>query len=182
MDRRLKCTFDENLRDVPCDPIGLQQYTDELSSSLSSAIELKKRVSILGEIGVHLRILGDLDGAEKRLLEALEIIKDNQLGIDQEIQQKIRLAHILQWKKDFDQSNLLFDEVLFICRFNKTARDYLDFALQHAGKNFFDQGKYKEALLFFEEAMDLRKHRQAPGDQIESTSLAIKRTKVLLGG
>lgn len=181
MDRRLEFIFDENLRDVPCDPNGLREYTNELGSSLLSTIEPKKRARILGEIGVHLRCLGDLDSAEGRLLESLKIIKDNHLGVKQEVQQKIRLAHTLQWKKDFNQSNLLFDEVLTLCRSCKEAGDYLDFALQHAGKNFFDQGEYRKALGYFSEAMVLRNSRQAPSDQIESTALAINRTKVLLG-
>jgi hypothetical protein len=38
----------------------------------------------------------------------------------------------------------------------------------------------KEALTFFEEAMTLRLKRQAPQDQIESTLLAVERTKSLL--
>jgi tetratricopeptide (TPR) repeat protein len=181
MDKRLEKTFDNSLRDIPDDPKGLKQVTEELAQSLLTTTDPKKRVSILGEVGVHLRSLGNLESAESYLLEALEIVKKNQLGIQFEIQQKIRLAHVLQWKLDFKSSDALFSEIIAVCRSNNDAVVYLDFALQHAGKNFFDQRRLKEALIFFEEAIELRLKRKAPQDQIDSTSMAIQRTKILLG-
>lgn len=177
MDKRLERTFNENLRDIPCDPTGLMQYTDELKKSLLTTTDPKKRVSLLGEIGVHLRSAGELDLAAKNILEALKIITENQLGIKWEIQQKIRLAHVVQWQKNFKESNILFDEIISTCRSNPDAGDYLDFGLQHAGKNFFDQSRFKEALILFEQALELRIAREAPKDQINSTSFAIERTK-----
>lgn len=180
MDKRLEKTFDENLREIPSDPKGLRQVIEELAQSLLITIDPKKRVSILGEMGVHLRSLDDLEEAERSLLEALEIIKHHQLGIQREIQQKIRLAHVLQWKRNFKGSDALFGEIIEVCRSNSDAAIYLDFALQHAGKNFFDQHRFKEALFLFEETLALRLKRQAPQDQINSTSLAIERTKAHL--
>lgn len=182
MDKRLEKKFDdESLREVPSDPKGLRQYTDELVQSLASVTDPKKQVSILGELGVHLRSLEDLDRAQEVLLEALNIIKDHQLGIKREIQQKIRLGHVLQWKKSFTESDALFDEVVSACRTSGDLGEYIAFALQHAGKNFFDQGRFAEALSYFEEAMTIRLTQKAPQDQIDSTLLAIERTKALLG-
>ena len=135
---------------------------------------------LLGELGVHLRTLGSLQEAEQVLREALQITEGHKLGLKWEMQQKIRLAHVLQWKREFMASDTLFNEVIAVCRSNSDVDMYLDFALQHAGKNFFDQNRLSEALAFFQEAMSIRMKRQAPQDQIESTALAIKRTKSLL--
>lgn len=180
MDKRLEKYFDENLRDNPHDPEGLRLYSFELEQSLKLTTDPLKRIRLLGELGVHLRTLGELDRAEKSLRDALKIIQENSLGIKWEVQQKIRLAHVLQWKRSFNASDSLFSEVISTCRDNVDAALYLDFALQHAGKNFFDQNRLNEALAYFEEAMSIRLKRQAPQDQIESTDLAIKRTKFLL--
>ncbi|MFS4458010.1 hypothetical protein [Bdellovibrio sp. HCB2-146] len=180
MDKRLEKYFDENLRDNPKDPEGLRNFSIELEQSLKLTTDPLQRIRFLGELGVHLRTLGDLDRAEQCLRDALKIIQENNLGIKWEIQQKIRLAHVLQWKRSFNESDSLFSEIINTCRSNVDATIYLDFALQHAGKNFFDQNRLREALAFFEETMSLRLKRKAPQDQIESTDLAIKRTKSLL--
>ena len=177
MDKRLEKYFDENLRDIPKDPEGLREYTNELKRSLSDTDSPLQRVRLLGELGVHRRTLGDLQEAESILKEALQIIQENKLGIKWEIQQKIRLAHVLQWLRDFKRSDALFSEIIGVCRTHNDAAVYLDFALQHAGKNFFDQHKLDEALILFEETMSLRLKRKAPQDQIESTAIAIETTK-----
>lgn len=181
MDKRLEKYFDTNLRDVSKDPEGLRDYTVELEQFIKFATETQQRIRLLGELGVHLRTLGELDRAEHSLRNALQIIQEHGLSIKWEIQQKIRLAHVLQWQRVFKQSNNLFGEIINTCRSNADASEYLDFALQHAAKNFFDQSRLKEALVFFEEALALRLKKQAPQDQIESTLLAIERTKSLLG-
>lgn len=166
--------FDENLRDVPVDPDGLRLYVSKLQTSLDSTLDVRKRVSLLGEIGVYLRSLNELDKSQSVLEIALEEVNQHHLGIRVEVQQKIRLAHTLQWKKDFKKSTALFDEILNICRSNPDAEFYLDFALQHAGKNYFDQNLYQAAKVAFLEALHLRKQRKAPQDQLESTELALK--------
>ncbi|WP_168196673.1 tetratricopeptide repeat protein [Bdellovibrio sp. ZAP7] len=180
MDKRLEVKEDENLRSVPVDPIGLRKYVIDLLGSLATASSHAKRVSILGEAGVHLRCLGDLSEAEQVLREALRIVEEEQLGLRKEVQQKIRLAHVLQYKKQFKYSDKLFKEVIEVCRVNDKANGLLHFALQHAGKNLFDQNRFTEALALFEEAMELRLKQEAPEDQIKSTAQAIARTKSLL--
>ncbi|UYL09766.1 tetratricopeptide repeat protein [Bdellovibrio sp. SKB1291214] len=181
MDKRLEMIEDENLRSVPVDPVGLRKYIIELLGSLTTVKKNhNKRVSILGEAGVHLRCLGDLKEAEQVLREALRIVNEEQLGLRREVQQKIRLAHVLQYQGQFKRSNALFEEVISVCRTNDEASELLDFALQHAGKNLFDQNRFTEALPLFEEAMKVRMKRNAPEDQIKSTAKAIARTKALL--
>lgn len=180
MDKRLETYFDENLRDLPRDPEGLKSYTVELEESLKLLSDPLKRASLLGQLGVHLRTLGHLDQAEFKLKEALRLVESNDLGIQREVVQKIRLAHVLQWKKYFRASDELFKEIINVCRSNKDAEGYLDFALQHAGKNLYDQNRLGEALVLFQEALQIRIKKSSPQDQIESTQLAIQRTKALL--
>lgn len=180
MDKRLEIYFDENLRDVAVDPAGLRGYVQELQQSLLTVSDQLQRVRIQGEMGVYLRILGDLGRAEDFLREALQIVQNNNMGIRLEVQQKIRLAHVYQWQKNFEKSNQLFAEVIGLCRTRDEAQFYLDFALQHAGKNHFEQRDFSKALSCFQEALDLRINKKAPQEQIESTQLALQRTKQLI--
>lgn len=179
MDRRLEKDFDLNLREVPRDPLGLREYVDDLQKSLLITSDIKTRVIISGELGVHLRTLGDLNAAERILVKALEDIQTYQLDIIFEVQQKIRLGQVYQWQRRFELSNSLFDEVIVICRSGKACK-YLDFALQHAGKNLFDQNRLEEAQSFFEEALSLRIKRDAVADQVESSAFAIQRVRQIL--
>lgn len=180
MDKRREYYFDDNLRDIPKDPEGLKALTIELEESLKEITDPRAKVRILGPLGVHLRTLQLLDQAQEKLLEALRLIQNHNLGTQWEVIQKIRLGHVLQWKKDFNASDVLFNEVLKTCRENKEAGEYLDFALQHAAKNLFDQAKYQEALALFKEALVLRKNKNSPADQLESTLHAIQITKTRL--
>lgn len=172
-----KFSIDENLRDQPEDPDRLQQHVMEMIHSLESIQEPEKRVDVLGEIGVFLRTLGELDEAEFYLLEALEIIGELQLGIKIEVQQMIRLSHVLQWQKEFEESTAAFEHIVEVCRQDEEAHEYLDLALQHAGANLFDQEKYFEALGHFYEALEIRKAKGASQDQIESTEISIRVTQ-----
>lgn len=180
MDKRLEMKEDENLKSIPVDPVGLRKYVIELLSKLSSVKQHARRARILGEAGVHLRCLGDLKEAEQVLREALRIVNEEQLGLRREIQQKIRLAHVLQYQKQFKASDKLFNEIMDACRVNEECVELLDVALHLAGKNLFDQNRFNEALPLFEEALELRLKREASEDQIKSTRQAIARTKVLL--
>ena len=148
MDKRLNTFTDGNLRDISCDPEGLRAHIGELKSLLPTS-DIEQDVSILGRIGVFQRRLEELDKAEETLTKVLNIIRANQLNLKWEIQQKIRLAHVLQWKRNFSQSNKMLEDIISVCRSNDDVKCYLDFALQHAGKNLFDQKKYQEALIFF---------------------------------
>lgn len=169
--------FDENLRDIPTHPEQLKKYVEKLNLDIKSKDSPKDQVRIMGEMGVYLRQLMQLDEAEQILSKALELIETHCLGLKFETQQKIRLAHVYQWNKKFIDSNRLFSEVVQSCRNNPELSGYLAFALQHAGKNLFDQGKFADALSCFEEALQIRVQNNVPKDQIESTQLAIQVTK-----
>lgn len=170
--------YDEKtLREIPKNPSHLRAYIAKLDESLSGITDNAVRVSILGEMGTHLRSLGEMEQAEQKLEEALSLVFTHKLGVRKEIQQKIRLAHVLQWKGQFERSNVLFDEILSTCESDAEAEFYLPFALQHAGKNFFDQERYDEALALFERALTLRRQNGAPADQVESSEKALAETQ-----
>lgn len=98
---QMKCTpefqWDENLRDIPVNPTALEELVGHLKKNLEVEKDPVVTAKMLGEIGTYLRTLGRLDEAEKNLLQSLEIIKIQKLGMRKEIQQKIRLANVLQW-------------------------------------------------------------------------------------
>jgi tetratricopeptide (TPR) repeat protein len=166
----------QTLRDFAKDPVELKNYLEDLELRYDPSAGPMNQVSILGETGVYLRIQGELAKAQEKLLKAVEIVKAHNLGIRIEIQQKIRLAHVYQWKNDFEASNALFGKILAICQDSEEAREYQDFALQHAGKNFFDQERFVEAQICFEKAWELRKEKKAPKDLIQSSHEALLET------
>lgn len=168
-------TYDLNLHEVPGDFAHVDRYIEFLINKTPKSIE--DQVKILGEMGFFYRIQQLLDESEAVLTNAISLIEDHNLGIHLLIQQKIRLANTLQWKKDFNKSNLMFDELIKTCEANNKARVYLDFVYQHSGKNYFDQGKYELALENFDNALKLRKRKQSPVDQLESTIQAIQIVK-----
>jgi 2-polyprenyl-3-methyl-5-hydroxy-6-metoxy-1,4-benzoquinol methylase len=172
-----RMVVDENLRFVASDPTEVLNYIEFLKSELNGLTDFSSRVSHLGEIGVYLRVVDQFEEAEKYLVEALQLINSNELGILKEVQQKIRLAHVWQDKKEFVKSDALFNELIQTCRENKEAHHYLDFALQHTGKSSFDQGYYHSALSYFSEALEIRLRKNSPNDQIESTQKAIQVTQ-----
>ena len=169
--------FDKNLRDIPLHPENLKTHIKDLKEQFKQQNNPEDQVRILGEIGVYFRQLNELNKAEEVLSHTLQLILQHNLGLNLEIQQKIRVAHVYQWKKEFAKSTQLFSEVIKSCRVNSELHSYLAFALQHAGKNLFDQGDFQKALLHFEEALSIRVYKKAPEEQIKSTILAINVTK-----
>mgnify|MGYP001544167112 CR=1 FL=1 len=171
--------INKELRAVPQNKEEFYLLIAKLQSSLPQSTGLD-RVNILGELAVYLRIDGQLEKAEKLLREALVLIKEHDLGIGKAIQQKIRLGHVLQFKKDFKASNALFQEIFATIEKNNSLAHYEAFAWQHWGKNLFDQERYDEALIAFEKTLEIRTRKDAPKDQLQSTKIAIKRTKELM--
>lgn len=169
--------FDERLREIPESQAAFDTYLAYLQKQLTIETRPAEKAALLGELGVQLRCANRLDEAEARLREALKIITTDRLGVRRQVQQNLRLANVLQWQGKFDESTALFEETLATCKGIAEAMPYLDFALHHSGKNLFDQAKYADALGRFEEALVIRKRREAPADQIQSTEQAISETK-----
>lgn len=174
-------TLDEELHEVATNPVELREHVRHLEASLVDTMFPAVKVALLGELGVWYRILADLEKAEMFLREALRLVSEHGLDARFGIQQRIRLGTVLQWQRRFNQSNLLFSELLEECSGLPDGELYLAFALQHAGKNFFDQARYQDALDCFESAHEIRLALKAPADQIESTEFALTRTRARLG-
>lgn len=85
--------FDDNLREVPSNPEALRAHVDSLKALLKS---------------------------ESGPAERVRIITHANLGIRFTVQNKIRLAHVLQWGRKFDKSNELFESLMN--RFEEWAR------------------------------------------------------------
>lgn len=177
--KRPEFYLDENLRFRPGDLAHLNEYIQYQHEQLKALHDPKELVRVMGELGVNLRSADRFEEAESYLKKALEIVKEKNLGAAFEVQQKIRLAHVFQEQKRFSESNQLFQECLDLC-LAENLDHYYPFALQHQGKNMFDQKRYAEALKYFEEALSLRRRGNVPQDQIESSLRAIERTKELL--
>jgi len=162
--------------DYPKNPEVIKLKINELLEE-SATSDIKKSISLLGMIGVYQRSLMMLDEAEKTLRKVLDVISENQLSIAFYAQNKIRIAHVYQWQKKFEMSNLIFEEIIDLCLKNEEASQYLHFAYQHHGKNLFDQERYQEAFELFERALKIRIQSNVPLDQLQSTYDAIEVVK-----
>ncbi len=159
--------FDDDLRETLVDVSYTREYLCYLEERMHATEDRSSKAELMGEYGVWLRCLGELEKAREVLSRALELA--SQEGVGCKVRQSIRLAHVLQWQKGYGESERLFREVIETCE--------RDFAWQHFGKMLFDQKLYAQALDAFEKALALRNERNAPTDQIHSTELSIARVK-----
>lgn len=166
--------------DYPDNPEIVRNKIKELIKESENCSDIKKYVSLQGMVGVHQRTLMLLSEAENTLKDVLEIISKENLSIALYAQNKIRMAHVYQWQKKFDKSDLAFEEIIDLCSSNEEASRYLHFAFQHHGRNLFDQKKYREAFEKFECALKIRNEINAPEDQLQSTRDAIEVVKNFL--
>lgn len=172
--------IDDDLRFIPKDPEYLKNYIGSLSVELENINEPGERAKVLAEMGTFSKNINQLKDAEKYLREALSLVQENKLGIRSEIVYKIRLAHVIQYGRNFQKSDEMFFEIMEVCQKNEIAKDLLDFAWQHSGKNLFDQKKYSKALECFEKALEIRVSKKAAQDLIESSQVAVRRVRELL--
>ena len=166
--------FDENLHEVPNAPDDMKAAIAFLQDQLDQT-EATEKLTILGLIGSYSRILKEFETARGALNTAIALSQT--LGSAQsELANQIRLAHVEQWHRNFENSDRTFAQIVDRCQNFPELSHYLDFAYQHAGKNFFDQSRYFEAYQLFEKALKLR---QLKGDSalIESTQLALDATR-----
>ncbi len=119
-----------------------------------------------------LRALGRLDEAEREGREAYD--RARREGTPrQQVAALIRLAHVMQYRRDFATADAMFTQALAQAR-QLGDPLLLAFAHQHAGRNLLEQGRYAEAVEAFEAALLLRQAHGAPADQLESTRGALE--------
>ncbi len=170
-DLNLKYHYDESLYEV-LDSVNdfkvgialLQEKLSALESASTSAASEKnteQSIEILATLGSYQRMLGLLKDAEASQLLALECIQKitdkNNLRF---IAARLRLAQVYQFQKNFAKSNALFTECLKAAKESaKESKDQkiFSFALQHQGKNLFDQGLFARALAAFYRALEIRR-------------------------
>lgn len=167
--------FDQDLHEHFEHPVDAEKAIEELLANLPlGGVE---RAKSLGKIGACLRILGKLHEAETHLLKAIWLLKGNSAPLTLILTEEIRLAHVYQWQKNFSKSNEMFEKILQKCSTNEELVDLLDFVLQHAGKNYFDQNRYQDALAAFEKALEIRLSRSSSPELIESSRKAVEVTR-----
>ena len=172
--------IDENLRDVANNPDEMTQAFHHLFAVYrDEEHEPRNKIELLGRIGSYARIVGLLEIAHETLTQA--ITQSHAMGDELLILiNEARLAHVYQWKRDFEMSNKFFEELLERVKNSESFGKHKDFIYQHAAKNLFDQERYSQALELFERAHDIR---VAKGDKelLESTALGIAATKKRIG-
>ncbi len=176
-------SFGDDLREVPEDSHQMKKGLDWLQDKL---VELgpednKKAAVILSHIGGYARIMGDLELSEKCYLDAIKVFEELKMS-EQVFASKLRLAVTYQHKGNTSKSSEIYTKAIKVIKGSKSqsVRGYLDFALQHYGKQKFEQKLYQEALNLFMEAYELRIIK---GDLelLSSTELAISKTREKLG-
>lgn len=171
----LNYKYGADLREIPEDPVSMQAYLDLLLTELKKLTAEQPRLSVkfLGEIGSYARLLGKTEAAQQALDKSLSLIDQHDMGLRLWGVHSIRYGEVMRAKRDELAAETAFHSVLEMSRRHLEIRDLEDFALQHLGKLRFSQKKFKEAEIFFREALELRKKKAVP-ELIQSTELALR--------
>lgn len=125
-----------------------------------------------GERVALLRVLGRLEEAEREGRAAYDLARRHGTP-RQRVAAQIRLAHVVQYQRRWEQADAMLDEALAMAR--RLDDPLMEaFAHQHAGRNFADQDRYAEAVAAFRKALALREAHGAPADQLQSTRGALR--------
>ena len=171
--------FDERLREVPQDPGAFAAEVDRLVAEIPTLHSHPAgQLAALGRAGPALRIAGRLDEARLAASAAVELAE--RLGDGRAaFVNRIRLANVMQWQGRHDLATPLFGRLVAQARDVGDLADLLDFALQHAGKDLFDQCRFAQAERCFREALDIRRRK---GDAALAESSAFALQQAILAG
>ncbi|MEH1011635.1 WG repeat-containing protein [Micromonospora sp. CPCC 206060] len=156
----------DTLREVADEPDTLRAVREQLGAKLDAASDDRARARLLSLRAVVSRILGDLDRAladgTLALTHAEATGELRRIAIV-----KARLAHVHQWRGEFDEADRLYTEAN-----SSELPDRLRATMhEHAGRCCLEQGRYIEACTHFERALDLRTVVDA--DLVARTELAL---------
>jgi tetratricopeptide (TPR) repeat protein len=116
-----------------------------------------------GELGQLYLGLGDLDRAESRYREALEVMKvTNGTERPNTAQALARLAGTLWVAKEFVRAEVMFREAVRICRMGRPTVAQLSETINGLGVCLRDQGRLREAEAAIREALSLRREAYGP--------------------
>ncbi len=173
--QRPSCHFDQDLRDVPDNVEEWRAFVDGLKAQLKDENHPAQKLALFEHIGMAARTLLKFDEAEFYLKKALAL-SHGYPSHSRLIQNLIRLAHVYQWKKDFEKSQILFDQAKSLID-EKPVSEVLQAAYhQHLGKLYFDQLYFGKAQAEFSTALSIRERISAPKDQVESSKESLKET------
>ncbi len=182
------CHIDaQTQREILVDPDSVQTWVEHLKAQGLAGDPMRV---------VWLRIAGRLDEAEELGWQVLrrsggpsnaEEAAGAALPLSA-VTAAIRLAHVLQWKRQFELAHTLYERALEtveavtpMCEDSAYA-DYLHpFAIQHQARCYFDEERYQEALDASQRAYDLRVAAGVPEDQVLSSSGLIEACRERLG-
>ncbi len=171
--------FDENLHEVAINESEFVKFITVNSENYQNAKSKLLRRHYSEHLGIACRIINKLDDAEMHLKLAVALSIDDSTPniISKKIQNLIRLAHVYQWKKQFQTAKVYFDLVKTLLNENDISLILKASYHQHVGKFYFDQELYGLAVVEFESAKNIRVSKNAPRDQIESTKFALAEAK-----
>ncbi len=107
----MEFTFDKDLRERPINEEEMRKGVHHMIDHLESIEDPKTNARIHGEIGVYLRILGELDHSEHFLKTAINFYRQLEIKTSVFINQ-LRLAHTYQWQQKCEKANRLFNELI----------------------------------------------------------------------
>ncbi|HZD97268.1 MAG TPA: WG repeat-containing protein, partial [Micromonosporaceae bacterium] len=164
---RYEWTYDpETLHEVVDDEDRLQEIRDMLTAKVNDNTDNASRARLLSLRAVVSRILGDLHkalaDAKLALAHAEATGELRRIAICQ-----ARLANVLQWRGEYAEADRLFAEAN-----SSELPDRLRGTMHsHAGRSAYDQGRYMEACMHFERALDLGKEEDP--QLLAATELAL---------
>lgn len=173
--------FDQDLRDIPDSHKEWELFLSDLKQQLKTETEEDKKLQLLEFIGMASRTLIKLEDAEEYLLKAVNDSKNHSTQ-SRHIQNLIRLAHVYQWKKNFEESHRLFDQASSLLKDRSVSEALVAAYHQHLGKLFFDQQMFERAEKEFGTALEIRERISAPIDQIESSRISLNEAQRRKGG
>ncbi|WP_408010554.1 tetratricopeptide repeat protein [Pseudalkalibacillus sp. A8] len=174
----MEFTFDKDLREKPINQKEMRNGVQHMIDGLESLEDLDKKAMLHGEIGVYLRILGELDESEQFLKQAIRLHSQRN-NLTSVFINQLRIAHTYQWQQEFEKANVLFNELIKRLHNDQRYEPYKDFLYQHYGKCKFEEGEYEAAYSLFQVALKVRKEK---GDYslVRSTEVSINRCKEIL--
>lgn len=171
------------LRAYPLHPLQVEGALLYLKSRLHHLdLPEERRCHYLAQYALLLRLNQSYDQSIAAFLELLERWQTSPLTKHPQqpqrlVANRIRLANTYHLQGDFTRSNAAFSDLL--CQSEQWSvplkRAYQHFLWQHLGKNAFDQGRWEEALGYFEKALQSRQQQQLSQDLIDSSRLALSR-------
>ncbi len=164
---RYEWSYDpESLHEVVDDENRLNEIRDMLTAKVNDNTDNASRARLLSLRAVVSRILGDLHkalaDAKLALAHAEATGELRRIAICQ-----ARLANVLQWRGEYAEADRLFAEAN-----SSELPDRLRGTMHsHAGRSAYDQGRYMEACMHFERALDLGKEEDP--QLLAATELAL---------